>query len=70
VWKLALALFVSDLFILVSGVIWLGILFRTSASLAMQWGFYPFIVSNAIKIAAVGLTLPRLLKYRASAQPW
>ena len=62
VWKLVLALCASDLLILSCGATWLGILFRESASVALHWGFYPFIVSNLIKIAAVGLTLPAILK--------
>jgi biotin transport system substrate-specific component len=60
--KLALSLFASDLLILVSGTVWLALLFGQPARVVLQWGVVPFIVSNVVKVAAVGLTLPRLLK--------
>ena len=60
--KLALSLFASDLLILVSGTVWLSLLFGQPARVVLQWGVVPFIVSNVVKVAAVGLTLPRLLK--------
>ena len=61
-WKLALALFTSDILILASGTAWLAILYQQPAAVVLHWGVYPFIVSNVVKVAAVGLTLPRLLK--------
>ena len=62
VWKLALALFVSDLLILASGTTWLYLVFQVPVSAVLQWGTYPFIVANTLKIAIVGLTVPRLLR--------
>ncbi|MBI4166602.1 MAG: biotin transporter BioY [Acidobacteria bacterium] len=61
-WKLAPALFVADILILASGTVWLSILSGQPTRVVLQWGVVPFIVSNVVKVAAVGLTLPRLLK--------
>jgi biotin transport system substrate-specific component len=61
--KLALSLFASDLLILAIGTSWLALLFGQPTRVVLQWGVVPFIVSNVVKIAAVGLTLPRLLKH-------
>ena len=60
--KLALSLFASDFLILASGTTWLALLFGQPARVVLQWGVVPFIVSNVVKVAAVGLTRPRLLK--------
>jgi biotin transport system substrate-specific component len=69
VWKLALALLFSDLLILASGTAWLAIIFQSPVSNVLHWGAYPFIVSNAVKIALVGLTVPWLSRRRQTAQP-
>jgi biotin transport system substrate-specific component len=61
-WKLAPALFAADILILASGTAWLSIFSGQPARVVLQWGVVPFIVSNVVKVAAVGLTLPRLLK--------
>lgn len=62
-WKLALALFTSDILILASGTAWLALLYHQPAAVVLSWGVYPFIFSNVVKVAAVGLTLPRILKH-------
>ena len=59
--KLALSLFASDFLILASGTAWLALLFGQPARVVLQWGVVPFIVSNGVKVAAVGLTLPRIM---------
>jgi len=59
--RLALALFVCDLLMLAVGTTWLAILYQAPMGTVLRWGAYPFIVSDAVKIAAVGLTLPRLV---------
>jgi biotin transport system substrate-specific component len=61
IWKLALALLFSDLLILASGTAWLVVFFQAPVNIVLHWGTYPFIASNALKIALVGLTIPRLL---------
>ncbi len=62
IWKLALALFAADILILASGTAWLAVLYQQPAGVVLRWGVFPFIVSNVVKVAAVGLTLPRLLR--------
>jgi biotin transport system substrate-specific component len=59
--KLALSLFASDFLILASGTAWLALLFSQPARVVLYWGVVPFIVSNVVKVAAVGLTLPRIM---------
>ena len=61
-WTLALSLFASDILILASGTAWLAILFHQPAAVVLQWGVVPFVVSNIVKVALVGLTLPRILE--------
>jgi biotin transport system substrate-specific component len=60
--KLAGALIVSDLLILASGGAWLHILFRVPNSQSWVLGSYPFLGADILKIALVGLSLPRILR--------
>jgi biotin transport system substrate-specific component len=60
--KLAGALIVSDLLILASGGAWLHILFQVPNSQTWVLGFYPFLGADILKIALVGLSLPRILR--------
>lgn len=61
-WTLALSLLASDILILACGTAWLAILFHQPAAVVLQWGVVPFVVSNVVKVALVGLTLPRILR--------
>jgi biotin transport system substrate-specific component len=61
-WTLAPALFGADLLILSCGTSWLSVVTGQPFTTVLQWSAMPFIVSNVVKIAAVGLSLPRLLK--------
>jgi biotin transport system substrate-specific component len=61
-WTLAPALFGADLLILSCGTSWLSVVTGQPFTTVLQWGAMPFIVSNVVKVAAVGLSLPRLLK--------
>lgn len=60
VWKLALSLVISDLIILAGGAAWLGFLFAVPHRDAWLLGFYPFLIGDILKVALVGLTLPRV----------
>jgi biotin transport system substrate-specific component len=60
-WKLALALFLSDAVILVSGALWLRGFFAVPFRQAALLAFYPFLVGDILKVSLVGMTLPRLL---------
>jgi biotin transport system substrate-specific component len=66
VWKLALALCLSDTLILVSGALWLSGFFGVPFRQAALLGFYPFLAADVLKVALVGMTLPRLIRYYES----
>jgi biotin transport system substrate-specific component len=60
--KLAAALFVSDLLILVCGDLWLHVVANISYRQAWLLGFYPFLVGDAAKVVLVGVPLPRIMR--------
>lgn len=60
-WRLAGALVLSDLFILTVGAFWLYTFFHVPYSQAWLLGFYPFLIGDILKVALVGLSLPRIL---------
>jgi biotin transport system substrate-specific component len=62
VWTLALALFGADLLILISGTVWLRGLLRVPLQDQWRLGFFPFLAGDIVKIALLGLSLPRLLR--------
>jgi len=62
VWTLALALFSADLLILISGTVWLRSLIRVPLQDQWRLGFFPFLAGDIVKIALLGLSLPRLLR--------
>jgi biotin transport system substrate-specific component len=58
---LAAALIAGDLVILVSGLAWVHQFIGTTFRQALILALYPFVVGDIIKLALVGLTLPRIL---------
>lgn len=62
-WTLAPALFSADLLILVCGALWLRGLFEFPARQAWVLGFYPFLIGDVVKVALVGVSLPRVLRH-------
>jgi biotin transport system substrate-specific component len=61
-WRLAIALVLSDALILITGTLWLRLFFRVPYRDAWLLGFYPFVIGDFLKIALVGISLPRVLK--------
>lgn len=59
--KLAGALAAADVVILCCGSLWLGHFFGMPWHEAWRLGFYPFLVGDALKIALVGISLPKAL---------
>lgn len=59
---LAVSLLASDLLILITGALWLRLLYATPFGHAFVLGFYPFLIGDTLKIALVGLLLPQALK--------
>ena len=62
-WKLAGALVSGDVIILLAGSAWLRLLFHVRFAQAWVWGFYPFPIADIAKVALVGWTLPRALRW-------
>lgn len=60
--RLAVALFLADALILLSGTAWLRAFFGYSFEQAAHWGIYPFLAGDVVKIVLVGLTLPKVLE--------
>jgi biotin transport system substrate-specific component len=62
-WKLAGALVSADVLILFAGSVWLRVLFHVSFGEAWLMGFFPFLVADVAKVALVGGSLPRVLRW-------
>jgi biotin transport system substrate-specific component len=62
VWRLAAALVLADAVILLAGTAWLRAFFGYSLAQAALLGFYPFVVGDLVKIALVGVSIPKVLK--------
>lgn len=60
--KLALALVFSDLIILISGTLWLRSFLDIPYQQALNFGLYPFLFGDTLKVVLVGAFLPRILK--------
>lgn len=58
--KLNLLLFVASLFIFVPGVIWLSVFTGKNLWIALQLGFFPFIVGDILKTLAASLLIKGL----------
>lgn len=61
-WRLAASLFLASILILVSGTAWLRISLGLSFQQAARLGLFPFLAGDIVKIALVGLSLPKVLK--------
>ena len=66
-WKLASALAFSDVLILISGTLWLRHFFAIPYREAAIQGFWPFLIGDALKVALVGIALPRVLERLGTA---
>lgn len=62
-WRLAGALVSADVLILLAGSTWLHFLFRIPLAHAWLLGFYPFLIADVAKVALVGFSLPRVLRW-------
>ena len=66
-WKLASALAFSDALILISGTLSLRQSFAIPYHEAAVQGLWPFLIGDALKVALVGISLPRVLERLGSA---
>lgn len=61
-WRLAAALAVSDTIILGFGTLWLHCFFGVPYRQAWILGYYPFLFGEILKVALVGISVPRVLR--------
>ena len=59
--RLGAGLVLSNVLILIAGVIWLRFALSLPYREAWALGFYPFLLGDVLKIALVGLSFPRIL---------
>ncbi len=59
--KMALALLIGNALIYVPGILWLAHLYSWDKPI-LEWGLYPFLIGDAIKLALAALLLPGLWK--------
>ncbi len=67
-WKLVGALISGDVLILLAGSTWLHLLFGFPFAQAWLLGFVPFLIADLAKVALVGCSLPRVLKWIESSE--
>lgn len=65
--RMALAMIAANALIYVPGVLWLGQLYGWEQPI-LQWGLWPFLVGDALKLALAALLLPGLWKLIGSAR--
>jgi len=61
--KMVGALVSGDVLILLAGSTWLHFLFGVPFAQAALMGFFPFLVADIAKVALVGCSLPRVLRW-------
>lgn len=64
---MALAMLAGTAVIYVPGVLWLGVLYGWQEPL-LQWGLYPFLMGDALKLALAALVVPGLWKLMGQAR--
>ncbi|SMY09061.1 biotin transporter BioY [Flavimaricola marinus] len=65
--KMALAMLAANAVMYIPGVLWLGQLYGFDQPI-LQWGLYPFLIGDALKLALAALLLPALWKLIGSAR--
>lgn len=65
--KMAFAMLLGNALIYVPGLLWLGTLYGWDKPI-LQWGFTPFLVGDAIKLALAALLLPAVWKLVGKAR--
>ena len=58
--KMALAMLIGNAVIYVPGILWLGHLYAAEKGWAtvLDWGLWPFLAGDAVKLALAALILP------------
>lgn len=64
---MALAMAIGTAVIYVPGVLWLGVLYGWDKPL-LEWGLYPFLIGDALKLGIAALVVPGLWKLVGDAR--
>jgi biotin transport system substrate-specific component len=65
--RMAVAMLVGNAIIYVPGVLWLGVLYGWDQPI-LQWGLWPFLVGDALKLALAAAVLPGMWKMVGDAR--
>lgn len=65
--RMALAMLLGNVAIYLPGLLWLGVLFGWDQPI-LQWGLWPFLVGDALKLALAALLFPALWRLLGSAR--
>lgn len=65
--KMALAMLIGNALIYVPGLLWLGTLYGWDKPI-LEWGFTPFLIGDALKLALAALILPAVWKLVGKAR--
>lgn len=65
--RMALAMLAANAVIYVPGVLWLGQLYGWNEPI-LQWGLWPFLIGDALKLALAALLVPGLWKLIGNAR--
>lgn len=65
--RMALAMLAGNAVIYVPGLLWLGVLYGWSEPI-LQWGLWPFLLGDAIKLALAALLFPAAWRLVGSAR--
>lgn len=65
--RMAVAMLVGNAIIYVPGLLWLGALFGWDQPI-LQWGLWPFLVGDAVKLALAALLFPMAWRLAARAR--
>lgn len=67
IWKMGVAMLVGNVLIYVPGILWLAHLYTWEKPI-LEWGLYPFLVGDALKLALAALLVPSVWKLVGSAR--
>lgn len=65
--KMALAMVAANAVIYIPGVLWLGQLFGWDQPI-LQWGLWPFLIGDALKLLAAAIIVPAVWKWIGNAR--
>ena len=64
---MAAAMAIGTVLVYVPGILWLGVLYGWDKPI-LEWGLYPFLIGDALKLALAALIMPALWKLVGNAR--